>query len=130
LYKELAKRTISYKPTFNFKYFCNYEDYYKKTKPTLDESVMNPREISILEQLFPTMTFTDSNFAGQQMNQPYRCFDVSLFELPRDTKSYIFTSINSINGFIDNYLEIFKHGNNHGASTLRERKRVLKDFVL
>lgn len=130
LKKRLANKDRKITPWFNYRYFQNYAEFDLFTHPVLNDEAMSPDQIELLKSLYPETSFSKNVFSGQKMLQPYSCLDCELLDLPHATRSYILSSSNTMKGFVNDYLEIFKLSNKKDADNLSERNDLLKSFVL
>lgn len=129
LKKQLANRDKRYIPWFNYRYYCNFTEYYHKTKPVIDEEAMSPKQIRLLEEFYPQIMFTKNVYSGQKIENPYSCLDIEILDLEKEMRSYILTCSSSMKGFTNDYLEVFKLSNKKDAANLRDKNDLLKTFI-
>lgn len=130
LLKQFSHRDISYIPWFNFRYYGNYQEYYSKTRDSINDQAMNPQQIEQVEKMYPAVKFLKNTFSGQEVSQPYECLDYEILDLSKENRAYIQSSANTLRGIITDYLEIFKLSNKKGAANLRDRNDVMKTLIL
>jgi len=126
---KLANRDKRYIPWFNHRYLKNYSEYYKTTKSVLNDEAMSPDQINILQDKYPTVIFSTNVFSGQRICQPYNSLDYELLDLSQEVRSYISSSANTVKGFINDYLNIFKIGFKKDAVNLKHKNDLLKTFL-